>query len=73
MTRWSFEIRLNTAPSDDEIDALFEGGLDDCSIAGDLVTATGRRPACWGPSHPCRPTSERSPACDRWPWRPTIR
>jgi len=37
MTRWSFEIRLNTALSDDEIDACFEGGLDDCSIAGDLV------------------------------------
>ena len=37
MTRWSFEIRLNMAPSDEDIDALFEGGLDDCSIAGDLI------------------------------------
>jgi len=37
MTRWSFEIRLNMTPSDDEIDALFEGGLGDCSIAGDLI------------------------------------
>ncbi|SDK51451.1 hypothetical protein SAMN05421869_116181 [Nonomuraea jiangxiensis] len=34
MISWDFRVTLNRAPADDEVDALFEAGLDDCSIAG---------------------------------------
>ncbi|MGP3916802.1 hypothetical protein [Nonomuraea sp. 10N515B] len=34
MITWDFDITLNRAPTDEEADALFEAGLDDCSIAG---------------------------------------
>ncbi|RVX45299.1 AlpA family transcriptional regulator [Nonomuraea polychroma] len=34
MTAWDFRVTLNREPSDDEIDALYEAGLDDCTISG---------------------------------------
>ncbi|NUP61562.1 MAG: hypothetical protein HOW71_05220, partial [Nonomuraea sp.] len=34
MTIWNFRVALNRAPSDEEADALFEAGLDDCTVAG---------------------------------------
>ncbi|MFI7634931.1 hypothetical protein [Nonomuraea sp. NPDC049400] len=34
MITWDFRITLNRAPTDDELDALYEAGLDDCSISG---------------------------------------
>jgi hypothetical protein len=36
MTTWDFRISLNRAPTDEEADALYEAGLDDCSISGGL-------------------------------------
>ena len=73
MTRWSFEIRLNMAPSDEDIDALFEGGLDDCSTAGDLIYCNREAASLLGAVASVSADIRRSPACDRWPWRPTIR
>jgi hypothetical protein len=37
-TCWSFTLRLNRAPTDDEVDALYEAGLDDTGIAGETLT-----------------------------------
>lgn len=37
MTTWSFTLRLNRAPTDDELDALYEAGLDDAAPEGDLL------------------------------------
>ncbi len=34
MTTWNFRVSLNRAPTDEEADALYEAGLDDCSIGG---------------------------------------
>ncbi|WP_219471069.1 hypothetical protein [Nonomuraea rhizosphaerae] len=34
MTIWNFRILLNREPSDEETDALYEAGLDDCAVAG---------------------------------------
>ncbi|HZC26974.1 MAG TPA: hypothetical protein VE287_08110 [Actinopolymorphaceae bacterium] len=34
---WSFTLRLNRAPSDDELDALHEAGLDDSAPEGELL------------------------------------
>lgn len=34
MKTWSFHIMLNREPNDEETDALFEAGLDDCAVAG---------------------------------------
>ncbi|WP_336210803.1 hypothetical protein [Nonomuraea sp. LPB2021202275-12-8] len=34
MTTWNFRVTLNREPTDDEADALYEAGLDDCAIAG---------------------------------------
>ncbi|MGH8571636.1 MAG: hypothetical protein ACREX8_03545 [Gammaproteobacteria bacterium] len=45
MTEWSFEIRLSATPSDEVIDSLFEAGLDDCSIAGDLLYCNREAPS----------------------------
>lgn len=32
MTTWNFQLRLNRAPSDEEVDALFDAGLDDAAV-----------------------------------------
>lgn len=32
MMTWNFQLRLNRAPTDDEVDALHEAGLDDAGI-----------------------------------------
>ncbi|MPZ64494.1 MAG: hypothetical protein GEU83_02855 [Pseudonocardiaceae bacterium] len=32
MQTWSFQLVLNRAPSDEEVDQLYEAGLDDCSV-----------------------------------------
>ncbi|MGH3489193.1 MAG: hypothetical protein ACRDP8_14940 [Actinopolymorphaceae bacterium] len=37
MERWSFTLRLNRAPRDEELDALYEAGLDDAAPEGDLL------------------------------------
>jgi hypothetical protein len=29
---WTFQVTLNRDPTDDEIDALYEAGLDDCAV-----------------------------------------
>lgn len=34
MITWDFSVTLNRAPTDEELDALFEAGLDDCSVSG---------------------------------------
>ncbi|QFY13228.1 hypothetical protein GBF35_47605 [Nonomuraea phyllanthi] len=34
MISWDFSITLNRAPTGEELDALFEAGLDDCSVSG---------------------------------------
>ncbi|WP_433515037.1 hypothetical protein ACQP2T_05175 [Nonomuraea sp. CA-143628] len=34
MKTWSFHIILNREPNNEEADALFEAGLDDCAVAG---------------------------------------
>ncbi|WP_433435177.1 hypothetical protein [Nonomuraea sp. CA-141351] len=34
MTTWDFRVTLNRAPTDEEADALYEAGLDDCTISG---------------------------------------
>lgn len=37
MITWSFTLRLNRAPTDDELDALFDAGLDDSAPEADLL------------------------------------
>lgn len=37
MDTWSFTLRLNRAPRDEEFDALFDSGLDDSAPEGDLL------------------------------------
>lgn len=32
MKTWSFQLRLNRAPTDDEVEALYEAGLDDAGV-----------------------------------------
>ncbi|MBW8807096.1 MAG: hypothetical protein JF587_25075 [Catenulisporales bacterium] len=32
VTDWSFELELNHAPTNDELDELYEAGLDDCDV-----------------------------------------
>lgn len=32
MQTWNFQLRLNRAPTDDEVDALYEAGLDDAAV-----------------------------------------
>jgi hypothetical protein len=34
MITWNFRVTLNREPTDDEVDALYEAGLDDCAVAG---------------------------------------
>ncbi|MFC4119137.1 hypothetical protein [Nonomuraea zeae] len=34
MTTWNFRVILNREPTDEEIIALYDAGLDDCSVAG---------------------------------------
>ncbi|MEU0569696.1 hypothetical protein ABZ297_30560 [Nonomuraea sp. NPDC005983] len=34
MTTWNFRVMLNRAPSDEEMDNLYDAGLDDCAVAG---------------------------------------
>jgi hypothetical protein len=38
MPTWSFTLRLDRAPTDAEIDALFEAGLDDALIVDNTLT-----------------------------------
>ncbi|TDC93980.1 hypothetical protein E1292_40310 [Nonomuraea deserti] len=33
MITWDFRVTLNRAATDEELDALFEAGLDDCSVS----------------------------------------
>ncbi|MFI7134514.1 hypothetical protein ACIBQ1_53235 [Nonomuraea sp. NPDC050153] len=35
MITWDFHVTLNRALTDEELDALFEAGLDDCTVSGD--------------------------------------
>ncbi|MBB5775196.1 hypothetical protein [Nonomuraea jabiensis] len=35
MITWDFRVTLNRAPTRDELNALFEAGLDDCTVSGD--------------------------------------
>ncbi|MEU6780231.1 hypothetical protein ABZ912_13600 [Nonomuraea angiospora] len=35
MITWNFNVTLNRAPAGEELDALFEAGLDDCTVSGD--------------------------------------
>ncbi|HEV2347121.1 MAG TPA: hypothetical protein VGS97_23685 [Actinocrinis sp.] len=37
MTSWNFRIRLNRVPDDSEIDALFEAGLSDAAVEGNIL------------------------------------
>lgn len=37
MHTWNFQLRLNRTPNDDEVDALYEAGLDDAAVSGDLL------------------------------------
>lgn len=37
MALWSFTLRLNRVPRADELDALYEAGLDDSTPEGDLL------------------------------------
>jgi hypothetical protein len=37
METWNFQLRLNRIPTDDEIDTLYEAGLDDAAISGAVV------------------------------------
>lgn len=32
MKTWNFQLRLNRAPTDDEVEALYEAGLDDAGV-----------------------------------------
>lgn len=34
MITWNFRVTLNREPTDAEVDALYEAGLDDCAVAG---------------------------------------
>ncbi|MFG2078200.1 hypothetical protein [Nonomuraea maritima] len=34
MNTWDFRVALNRAPTEAEVDALFEAGLDDCTVSG---------------------------------------
>ena len=38
MTVWTFTLQLNRAPTDAEVDALFEAGLDDAAVTGNTLT-----------------------------------
>jgi hypothetical protein len=37
METWNFHLRLNRIPTDDEIDALYDAGLDDAAISGATI------------------------------------
>lgn len=37
METWNFQLRLNRTPTDDEIDVLYEAGLDDAAISGTTI------------------------------------
>ncbi|HEV2640571.1 MAG TPA: hypothetical protein VGX23_35935 [Actinocrinis sp.] len=37
MHTWNLQLRLNRTPTDDEVDALSEAGLDDAAVSGDLL------------------------------------
>lgn len=37
MDTYNFQVRINRPPDDDEIDALYEAGLSDAGIGGDII------------------------------------
>lgn len=45
METWSFTLRLNRAPGDDEFDAMFEAGLDDSAPEGLLLHCDRKAPS----------------------------
>lgn len=45
MDTWSFTLQLNRSPRDDELDALFEAGLDDSIPEGDLLHLDRKAPS----------------------------
>lgn len=44
MDTWNFQLRLNRVPTDDEIDALYDAGLDDAAVNGVLLDVDREAP-----------------------------
>lgn len=44
MPVWSFQLRLNRMPTEADVDALFEAGLDDASVADTVVDVDREAP-----------------------------
>jgi len=48
MTIWTFTLRLNRAPTDNEIDALYEAGLDDAAVTDACLMVDREAPTLLG-------------------------
>ena len=45
METWNFQLRLNRVPTDEEIDALYDAGLDDAAVSGATIDVDREAPS----------------------------